>query len=155
MTGRAVTNSTCLIALERVGQLDLLPRVFSAVFAPPAVQAEFGSPIEWLAVTPAKNLGLITALRTQLDDGEAQAIAVAVELGDVLIILDDKKARRVARQMGLQVIGTVGVLLRAKQRGIIGTVQPVLAALRDAGFHMTPALYAAALEIAGEGSVGK
>jgi predicted nucleic acid-binding protein len=150
LSGRAVTNSTCLIALERIGQLALLPRVFAAVLAPPLVSAEFGSPLDWLAVTPATNLNLITALRSQLDDGEAHAIALAMELGDVIAILDDKKARRIARQMGLTVIGTVGVLLRAKRQGLIPAVQPLIVALRDARFHMTPALYGEALRLAGE-----
>ena len=127
MTERAVTNSTCLIALERVGQLGLLPRVFSSVFAPPAVQDELGGPIEWLTLKEVSDLAVVTALRTQLDEGEAAAIALAMELGDVFVILDDKKARRVARQIGLNVIGTVGVLLRAKRQGIVPTIQPVLA----------------------------
>ncbi len=150
MTGRAVTNSTCLIALERIGQLALLPQIFATVLAPPAVQSEFGSPIGWLAVEVVKDLRVVTALKTQLDDGEAHAIALAVELGDVFIILDDKKARRVARQMGLKVIGTVGVILRAKQKGMIPAIRPVLIALGERGFRMTPALYGEALRLAGE-----
>ncbi len=150
MIGRAVTNSTRLIAPERIGHLELLPQLFATMFAPPAVHEEFGSPVEWLTVTAPKNAALLAALRTQIDDGEAQAITVAMELGDVLVILDDKKARRIARPMGLKVIGTVGVLLSAKRQGIIGTVRPVLAALRDAGFHMTPTLFEEALRIAGE-----
>jgi len=150
LTERAVTNSTCLIALERVGQLGLLPRVFSSVFAPPAVQDELGGPIEWLTLKEVSDLAVVTALRTQLDEGEAAAIALAMELGDVFVILDDKKARRVARQIGLNVIGTVGVLLRAKRQGIVPTIQPVLVALRQAGFRMTGELYAEALRLAGE-----
>ncbi len=150
MSDQAVTNSTCLIALERIGQLTLLPRVFKRVLAPSAVQAELGSRVEWLIVKEVRNPGIVTALRTQLDEGEAQAIALAMESGDAVIILDDKKARRVGQQIGLKVIGTVGVLLRAKRMGVISIVQPLLDALQQAGFRMTEALYEEALRVAGE-----
>lgn len=136
MTGRAVTNSTCLIALERIGQLALLPQIFATVLAPPAVQSEFGSPIGWLAVEAVKDLRVVTVLRTQLDDGEAHAIALAMELGDIFIILDDKKPRRVARQMGLKVIVTVGVVLRAERQGAIASTTPMLRALEETEFRI-------------------
>ncbi len=111
MTREAVTNSTCLIGLERIGRLDLLPQVFSTVFAPPTVAAEVRTPSSWLMVQPVQNVAAVATLKTQMDVGEAEAIALAMELGDVLLILDDKKARRVAQQLGLKVIGTVGMLL--------------------------------------------
>lgn len=150
MTHRAVTNSTCLIALERIGRLNLLPQVFDAVFAPSAVQAEFQTRTDWLNVKGVADLAVATALRTQLDEGEASAIALAMELGDVFVILDDKKARRVARQIGLKVIGTVGVLLRAKRQGIIPAIRPLLMALQQIGFRMTDEIYKEALRVADE-----
>ena len=150
MTGQAVTDSTCRIALERIGQLDLLPRLFAAVFAPPAVQAELGSPLEWLVGRAASDLNVVTAPKTQRDEGEAEAITLAMELGDVSIILDDKKARRVARPVGLALIGTVGILLRAKRHGVLATVAPTLATLHDPGFHIPPALYREALRLENE-----
>ena len=66
------------------------------------------------------------------------------------MILDDRKARSVARRAGLSVIGTLGVLLVAKRRGVLPRVDPVLAALRKARFHMSPALFREALRLAGE-----
>lgn len=111
MTDRAVTNSTCLIGLERIGQLDLLPQVFSTVFAPSAVAIEVSSTLTWLNVQAVKNTTVVATLKTQVHQGEAEAIALALELGDVILILDDKKARRIAQQLGLKVIGTVGMLL--------------------------------------------
>ena len=90
MTKDAVTNSTCLIGLERIGRLDLLPRVFSKVFAPPMVAAEVGREVGWLTVQVVKNSAVVATLSTQMDEGEAEAIALAMELGDFLLILDDK-----------------------------------------------------------------
>ncbi len=142
MSDRVVTDSTCLIALKR--------QVFSTVIAPEAVRDEVSIPIPWLDIKAPGNLAAVSALRTQLDDGEANVIALALELGDVLVILDDKKARRIARQMGLLVIGTVGILVRAKGKGVCAQVKPILDALDNAGFRMTKSLRHEALRLAGE-----
>ena len=150
MSEHTVTNSTCLISLERIGRLDLLPQVFATVTAPPAVQAEFGVAVEWLIVKPVQNAAVVATLKIQIDDGEAYAIALAMELGNVILILDDKKARRIARQLGFKVMGTIGVLMRAKRRGVIPAIEPLLTALENVDFHMTPALREEALRLCGE-----
>jgi predicted nucleic acid-binding protein len=130
--------------------LDLLPQVFPVVFAPPAVRRELGISVDWLTVKPVQNVAVVATLNTQVDAGEAEAIALAMELGDVMVILDDKKARRVAKQVGLRVIGTVGVLLRAKQQGVIDAVKPLLDALDAADFRIAEGLRREALRLAGE-----
>jgi len=150
MVERAVTDSTCLIGLARIGQLSLLRSVFAALFAPPAVQAEFGVSVDWLIVRSVSDMRVTTALRTQLDEGEAQVIALAMELDDVFVVLDDKKARRIARQMGLRVIGTLGILLLAKRKGVVTELKPLLNALQQVGFYMTDELYQETLRLAGE-----
>ena len=150
MTKDAVTNSTCLIGLERIGRLDLLPKVFSNVYAPPMVATEVGTETDWLKVQPVQNLAVVATLKTQMDDGEAEAIALAMELGDVLLILDDKKARRVAQQIGLKVIGTVGMLLRAKRDGVITEIKPFLMALMEVDFRISDGIIQEALRISGE-----
>ena len=150
MTRDAVTNSTCLIGLERIGRLDLLPQVFSTVFAPPAVAAEVRSPLSWLRVQAVQNAVAVTTLKTQMDAGEAEAIALAMELGDVLLILDDKKARRVAQQLNLKVIGTVGMLLRGKRQGVIAEIKPLVLALLQADFRISEGIVREALRLSGE-----
>lgn len=146
----AVTNSTCLIGLERIERLDILPQVFSTITIPTAVSAEVGLSADWLTVRPVQNLALVATLRTQVDEGEAEAIALAMELGDVFIILDDRKARQLALQLNLKVIGTVGMLLRAKGKGMITEIKPLLAALNQADFRISEPLIQNALRIAGE-----
>ncbi len=152
MTDHVVIDSTCLIALERIDQLALIPQIFPTIIAPPGVQSEFGDPINWLTVQPVKNSVVVAALKTQLDDGEAQAIALALELGNALLILDDKKARRVAQQLGLKVIGTIGVLIDAKRKGVIPAIAPLLTALEKVNFRLTPALHYEALRLCDEES---
>ena len=138
MSREAVTNSTCLIGLERIGRLDLLPQVFSKVFAPSVVAAEVQISLSWLRVQSVQNMAAVAALKTQMDAGEAEAIALAMELQNVLLILDDKKARRVAQQLNLKVIGTVGMLLlRAKREGVITEIKPLISALLQADFRIS------------------
>lgn len=150
MNKQAISNSTCIIALERIGQLNLLRQLFNELLVPPAVYSEFGIPTDWLIIKPVSDTKLVTALETQLDKGEAEAIALAMEHDNVYIILDDKKARRVAKQMGLRVIGTLGILLRAKREGLIKEIKPLLNSLKQVDFYMTDALYQESLRIAGE-----
>jgi len=150
LSQQAVTNSTCLIGLERIGRLDLLPQVFDTVFAPPTVVAEVRSPLTWLTVQTVENSAFVAALKTQMDEGEAEAIALAVELDNVILILDDKKARRVAQQIGLKVIGTVGMLLRAKNQGVITEIKPLLTELVQVDFRITNAIIQEALRLSGE-----
>ncbi len=145
----AVVDSTCLIGLERIGRLGLLPVLLSPICAPPAVVSEFGSRPEWLTVCPPANGSTIAALKLVVDSGEAEAIALAQELG-CRIILDDRKARMVAQRLGVAVTGTVGLLLKAKQAGVIPSLLPLLDALDANHFYVSRALREEALRLAGE-----
>lgn len=124
----AVTNSICLIGLERIGQLDLLPGLFEPVFVPPKVQEEFGVPLAWLKIQALSNAALVSVLSALVDEGEAEAIALAKER-DCLLILDDRKARRWARQLSVHLIGTAGVFVRTKRQGLVGAIRPLLESL--------------------------
>ena len=149
MNERIVADSTCLIALERISHLEILPAFFEPVLIPPAVEQEFGISLPWLKLERLSDQTLVVALKMMLDDGEAEAIALAQEQ-KCRIILDDRQARSVGGNMGLRVIGTVGILLLAKQRGILPTVKPVLQNLDDTGFYISAALKEEALRLAEE-----
>lgn len=150
MTSKAVTNSTCLIGLERIERLDILPQVFDIVFAPPAVAKEVRTSLDWLRVQAVVNPSVVIALRTQMDEGEAEAISLALEVENALLILDDKKARRVAQQIGMKVIGTVGMLLRAKRQGVIVEIKPLLQKLTAVDFRISQGIIQEALRLSGE-----
>lgn len=150
MSEIAVTNSTCLIGLERIGRLEILPQVFSSIFIPLAVKDEVGINADWAIVKSVTNLAVVAALKTQIDPGKSEAIALAIELGNVFLILDDRNGRRIAQQMKLKVIGTLGMLLRAKQKNVISEIKPVIMELEAANFRIAPALVQKALSLAGE-----
>jgi predicted nucleic acid-binding protein len=144
-----ITDSGCLISLERVDRLDILPALFSQVLLPPAVQAEFGVTLPWLRVVPPQDRGMVAALKMLVDEGEAEAIALAYEL-QYRLIIDDLQGRKVARDLGLQMTGTIGILVMAKQQGIIPALKPVIEALEGVSFYLSNALKAEALRLVGE-----
>lgn len=149
MKETVVSDSTCLIGLERVGELNILPALFDSVMIPPEVKGEFGGKLNCLKVENLTNNSLVAALEMVVDTGEAEAIALANEK-NCLLISDDKQARAAAKRLSVKVIGTVGILIRAKQNGIISAVKPILDALEANEFRISSALREETLKIAGE-----
>lgn len=145
----AVLDSACLIGFERIGQLALLPALLDPVMAPPAVVREFGSRPEWLMEVPVADRGMVAALGLVVDPGESEAIALAFEKG-VRIILDDRKAREAAQRLNIAVTGTVGILLKAKEAGLVASIRPLLDALEAHHFRIGALLRAEALRLAEE-----
>lgn len=144
-----VSDSTCLIGLERVGELNILPALFDPVMIPPEVEREFGNKFSWLQTEGLTNGLLVAALQMVVDTGEAEAIALASEKS-CLLISDDKQARSAAKRLGVTIIGTIGVLVRAKQRGVITELKPILDDLESNSFFISRALREEALRLAGE-----
>ena len=106
---------------------------------------------DWIERRGVQNRTLVTALERDLDRGEAESIALALELEADVVFLDEREGRRVAQHLGLRVVGVVGILLDAKSHGVIKAVRPHLDDLRHiAGFYLDDALYAHALLLAGE-----
>jgi len=158
-----VSNTSAVINLAAVGQLDLLRRLYGKIAIPQAVYDEIaivgaGQPgavevqtLDWIETHQVQNQDLATALRAELDPGEAEAIALAVDLGADLLLLDERRARSIASRFGLKFIGLLGALLEAKHRGLIPVVGPVLDDLvTKAGFRLSKQLYAQVLHAAGE-----
>lgn len=149
MKEAVVSDSTCLIGLERIGKLDILTELFEPIMIPPEIEKEFGKKFSWLKNEFLSNNTLASALKLTVDSGEAEAIALASEK-ICLLISDDKQARAAAKSLGISVIGTIGVLVRAKQNGIISAVKPILDDLESNDFFISQALRIEALKIVGE-----
>lgn len=158
-----VSNTWPLTNLAAIGQFDLLRRLYGELHIANGVWDELNAnsrrwpgadnvaSATWIKRHPAQNQALVDTLRGDLDDGEAQSIALAVELDATLILLDEKEGRRAAERLGLKVVGTVGVLLEAKASGFLPNVHPHLDALRQtAGFFLSEAVYQTVLTLAGE-----
>jgi predicted nucleic acid-binding protein len=106
---------------------------------------------DWVQQHRPKNQPLVIALQRDLDQGEAEGIALALELEADFLLMDEQEGRRAAERFGLKTVGVVGILLEAKARGYLDTIRPSLDALRQtAGFYLGEALYQEVLELAGE-----
>jgi predicted nucleic acid-binding protein len=154
----AATNTSPIIALTRVGQLPLLERLFERILAPFDVYAELDAKVgapEPAALRALANLDLVPRIPgvaeiPGLHLGESQAIAVAVARRADRVLLDERRARQAAAALGVRPVGTVGILLEARRRGLIPAVRPLLDRLVAAGFHLHPALIERVLADAGE-----
>lgn len=160
-----VSNTSPLTSLGALGQLDLLQRIFGEVHISEAVWDELNADgvrwpgrdavesAAWIRRHPMTSEPLVRSLMRSIDHGEAESIALAVRLQADLVILDDRDAREAADALGLTVTGVLGILLRAKRKGLLAQVRPALDALRSqAGFFLTERVYLHTLRLAGEDS---
>jgi hypothetical protein len=126
-----VSDTSPILNLAAVDKLHLLRELYSEIVIPPAVQAELSNngvalDLPWARVVGPNGRDDVLALREELDPGEAEAIVLASELGANLVLIDEKRGRRIAAHRGLEVTGLLGVLAEAKARGLISRCQPVL-----------------------------
>jgi predicted nucleic acid-binding protein len=157
-----VSDTTPLSELSKVGQLVLLRDVFREVIVPQEVYDEVTSGTHpavaavrsatWIEVRSVQDASQVVALResTKIHVGEAAAIILAQELGAQQVLIDDLRARRVAKARLLPVTGTIGTLLLAKEQGLIAQVKPILDDLIALGKRISPQLYQDVLAIAQE-----
>ncbi|HXV42390.1 MAG TPA: DUF3368 domain-containing protein [Anaerolineae bacterium] len=148
-----VANASPFIALERIGQPHLLPALIEQLWIPPAVRWEvFASkPLpDWVTESPLQQPLAPRMISVKLGNGEREAIALALELQAIELIIDDLPARRLAISLGLPIIGTVGLLLRAKKKGLVATVRPLLEDLQAQDFRISERLFEGILTAAGE-----
>ena len=152
-----VSNTTPLISLVGIGMLDLLPQLYGQISVADAVRDEYQAgrsanepdldTLPWLIV---RQVAVESALVALLDVGEAATITLATAQQARVVVLDEAHGRRVAQRRGLAIIGTLGVLLRAKQAGLIPIVAPLIDEMRAQGRYISPALRAQVLRVAGE-----
>jgi predicted nucleic acid-binding protein len=160
-TRMVVVNATPIIALALIGKLDLLRRLYGQVAIPPAVWAEViqggarGIGVteiqtaEWIRVTMLADPRRADLL-SDLDRGEAEVLALAQERHADLVVLDERLARRYARRLNLKLTGTLGVLLRAKQQGLVPAIKPLIEQLVQGGIRLSDDVIAKTLQLAGE-----
>lgn len=142
-----VADASCLIVLQNIQELSLLEKLFGEVFITKEVKKEFGLDLpEWIKVREVHNKIQQNALNLILDEGEASSIALSLETGNSLLIIGEKKGRRVAQELGLKIIGTLGVILRAKERDLTDSIEDLVEKLENADFRIPQSLKAKILE---------
>jgi predicted nucleic acid-binding protein len=146
-----ISDTSCLILLEKIGELSLLQTVFGKIVTTQFIADEFGEMLpSWITVQNPTNKGRQVALETTLDKGEASAIALALETNNALLIIDESKGRKVAKQLGLAITGTLGVLAQAKINGHIQLLKPLLEKIQQTNFRISEQLVREVLREVGE-----
>ena len=146
-----VSDTSCLILLEKIGELELLHSVFGEIVITNNVASEYRLALpEWIVVKNLSNQTFQRILHANIDIGEASAIALALELTDCLLIIDDAKGRNLARELGIALTGTLGVFLEAKRNGLIDEVGPMLIKIQATDFRLSSQVISKTLKIAGE-----
>ncbi len=161
---KAVSDSSVLIGLSSIGRLSILKSRFThGVLVPDAVWREVvesggdrpgGQEVreaEWVQCKSVRDQDYIKLLSRELDAGEAEAIVLARQEQADVVLLDEKEARRVARRLGIQVLGTVGILIWARRKGLISNLRAELKLLQEqGGFRLGKDIFLEALRQVGE-----
>lgn len=157
-----VSDTSPFRALAHLGRIELLRDLFEAVAVPPAVAEELRCPpiglplveiraLEFVSMLAPRDLDRVRALGRTLDLGESEALVLALELGISVVLMDEAASRSEAKRLGLRPIGVLGILIRAKNLGLIDLVAPSLARLEDEiDFYVSVRSRAEVLRMAGE-----
>ena len=162
MNGKAICNTGPIIALSMIDRIGVLQHIFELIAVPEEVHKEIlegGATnaglanyrkVKWIKVV-ALSSPVDPLLRTSLDPGEAAVIGLARELNANVVVVDERKARKIARTVyGLHVIGSARVLVEAKRRGLLDNIGSELQAMRDGGYWIGDSIIDAALKKGGE-----
>jgi predicted nucleic acid-binding protein len=136
-----VSDTSCLILLSKINRLDLLSSLFGEITITNIIAKEFGqtSP-NFIVIEDPVDLKYQQILEGFLDRGEASAIALALEKDDCLLIIDESKGRREAKQLRINYTGTLGILIVAKGKGLINSTSEILDQIRKTDFRISETL---------------
>lgn len=156
-----VADTSPLIFLAKVNRLTLLSELYREVFIPPAVATELRAKPDRTSSELNRFIGLsrvqapsddaqVQTFSAYLGIGEAEAIALAMEIPDAVLIMDDAEGRRMAQRLGLRVTGLLGVLIEAKARKVLPAISPIVDQLLAEGLWLSEAMRRSVLDAVGE-----
>lgn len=157
-----VSDTSPIRSLHYLRLLAILPELFAEVVIPPSVLRELENPESELVPIPRAELAALVVvaptdqarieeLKLFLDSGESESLALALELGVSVVLMDEEQGRAMAQKLGLSTMGVIGILLRAKQANLVAEIKTLLFRLRDENnFHISDKLMHQALTLANE-----
>ncbi len=133
-----IADASCLIALDNVDEIELLNTQFEMIYVTPEVADEVGDSLPgWIEKRASSNHLLIHQLTATLEIGEATSIALALETDDCILIIDEKKGRRTAIELGIEITGTFGLIRNWLEDGLIADPATIVDRLEKAGFRIS------------------
>ena len=146
-----ISDTSSLIALTNIGELELLKKVYEEVVITPDIAEEYGQETpDWIRIEQIKDIQKFRLLNLELDKGESSGITLALENEPSLLIIDEKKGRGIAKKLGIKITGILGVMIRAKEIGVINRIKPLIEKLEKVDFRMSERLKNQILERVGE-----
>lgn len=138
-----IADASCLITLHNIDETELLTNLYEHIVVTPEVAEEVGPSLpNWIEQRSSSNQPLIDQLSASLEIGEASSIALALDLTNCLLIIDEKKGRRTAKQLGIKITGTIGVVITGIDAGLVAAPDTIVDRLEHAGFHFSDVLKA-------------
>jgi len=134
-----ISDTSCLIVLSKINQLDILHSLFGEVWISEDVRNEFGEDLpHWFIIKKANSIQIEKILSLNLDKGEASAIALYLEQKEnALLVIDERKGRKIAKELGIKIIGTLGIIAKAKELGLISDLQKTMKELDKIDFRIS------------------
>jgi len=133
-----IADTSVLIIFKRIDRFDILRNLYHVITITSQISAKFNGTLpDWIEIKEVKDKKYQKFIENHLDAGEASAIALAMEYEDSLLILDDIRARKYAKQLGLTITGSLGVISKAKERGLIDKIKPIIEKLKDLDFRIS------------------
>lgn len=145
-----IADTSCLIIYDRINKLEILQNTFEGLIVTKEVAEEYGELPDWIKIRELEDEAQYLKLTKDLGKGEASSIALALEIKNSLLILDEKKGRKIAEELGVEIIGSLGVLIKAKDKGIIKSVKEVLVLIEKTDFRISEVIKKKLLHEAGE-----
>ena len=153
-----VSDSGPIIAFSKIGRLDILRLLFGRVLIPDAVHDEvvvrgMGRPgadavarSSWIERRTPMNVDILSELPQRIHTGEREAIALAYEFGMPLLI-DERRGRQAAENIGVAIIGSLGILAEARREEIVEDLAPLVQTILESGYWISPEVVKAFLEL--------
>jgi len=154
-----ISDTSSISNLLQIGLIDILTVLYGEITITPAVRRELYSlpeqekqieALAWLKVKAPQDQRMVAELLEELDLGESESIALAIEEKAEYLIIDEYKGRMIAELYGVKIVGILGVLIQAKQFGIIASVKPNIEKLKEIGFRLDKKLIGKVLDKLGE-----
>ena len=148
---KIIVDTSCLIILSKIKELPLLKLLYGEVLITDIIAKEFDEPIpDWIIIYPIKLNENVFLFEKSIDKGEASVIMLALEIPNSIIIIDDFKGRALAKELGIKVTGTIGIIISAKNKKLIPSIKPILEKIKETNFYISKALENEALSLAEE-----
>jgi predicted nucleic acid-binding protein len=146
-----ISDTSCFIILTNIGELELLHKAYGEIITTIEIATEYGETLpDWVEIKKVTDTHKQQLLELQIDKGESSAIALALEIPESTVILDDYKARKIASRLGINYTGTIGIIIKAKLKGIIPSIKPILEKIKHTDFRLSIEIELQALKEANE-----